>query len=225
MRIIVAECEIDYEGRAASSLSSGERIIIIKNDNTLLIHTENKLKPINYMPKSTIIEYTPNIISFDTITAIRQKPYEIITIYIKKMIQDIKLELKDSEDFILMGSEKNLQDYFKANPEDIEPGCNVLETEFKTPAGNIDIWAQDINSRFVIIELKRVKGSLAAVSQLKRYYDALLPDYPELRGILFADGISAPAFELLEKYGFEFQNVDIQKVFNNLQDTKFNPDR
>ena len=212
MRILVAECEIDYEGRAVSSLSSGERIIIIKNDSTLLIHTETNLKPINYMPKSDLIEFYPNVVEFNTIIATRRKPREVITIYITNMISDIKLTLKDNENFMLSGSERDLQLRLADNPEEIEEGFKVIDIEFSTPAGAIDIFGQDANGNYVIVEIKRVKGSQAAVSQLKRYYDSLKREYKPLKALLISDGITAPALKTLKKYKFFYKELSAHEA-------------
>src|SRR3989338_2187953 len=54
-RIVVlgCACEIHYSGRAESFLGSGDRIIIIKADKTLLIHQPAGSNPINYMKEGT----------------------------------------------------------------------------------------------------------------------------------------------------------------------------
>ena len=215
MRIIIAKCEIDYEGRAASSLSIGERVIIIKNDNTVLIHTENKLKPINYMTNSKSIEFHPNIVDFDTIVAKREKPFEeIINIYITELIQDIKLELTDENSFSLSGSEKDIQEYLVENPDVIEKGFKIIGIEYPTTAGKIDIFGHDKNGVNTIVEIKRVKGSQAAVGQLRRYYESLEPQFSDgLRAILISDGISAPALETLKGYGFQFLDLSHKDLF------------
>lgn len=208
MRILIAECEIDYEGRARSTLSIGERVIIIKGDNTVLIHTEGGLKPINYMVASSSIEFFPNIVEFNTIIARRKKPHsETITIHINNLFFDSKISLKDDKNFILSGSEKDLQDFIFDNPDWVEEGFTILEKEFNSSAGAVDLLGIDKRGVYTLIELKRVKGSQAAVGQLRRYYDSLISEYKELRCILVADGISAPALNTLNNYGFEFLNT------------------
>src|SRR5690349_3757788 len=46
----VGECEVAYQGRATSTLSRGERLILLKPDGTLLVHTPEKAKPVNWQP-------------------------------------------------------------------------------------------------------------------------------------------------------------------------------
>ena len=47
--VIGCTCEIWYSGRAESFLPAGDRIIIIKEDNTLIVHQPTGNNPINYM--------------------------------------------------------------------------------------------------------------------------------------------------------------------------------
>ena len=46
-------CSIRYSGRAESLLEDGDRIVIIKGDNTLLVHQPSGNAPINYMKANT----------------------------------------------------------------------------------------------------------------------------------------------------------------------------
>ncbi len=46
-------CSIRYSGRAESLLEHGDRIIVIKSDNTLLVHQPSGNAPINYMKPDT----------------------------------------------------------------------------------------------------------------------------------------------------------------------------
>ena len=38
MVTLVGECEVEYDGRASSHLPSGERLVILKPDGTMLVH-------------------------------------------------------------------------------------------------------------------------------------------------------------------------------------------
>ena len=50
MVTIVGHCEVEYEGRASSYLALGDRLVILKPDGTLLVHTDSKRKPVNWQP-------------------------------------------------------------------------------------------------------------------------------------------------------------------------------
>jgi len=53
-------CAIRYSGRAESHLAEGDRIIMIKGDNTLLVHQPSGNNPINYMKANTSHEMNVN---------------------------------------------------------------------------------------------------------------------------------------------------------------------
>jgi RecB family endonuclease NucS len=65
----------------------------------------------------------------------------------------------------------------------------------------------------VVLELKRGRATLDAVSQLKRYIDNLSTENKDLRGILVAPSITESAFKLLGCYGLEFREVHPPKEF------------
>ncbi|HEX2066901.1 MAG TPA: endonuclease NucS, partial [Candidatus Thermoplasmatota archaeon] len=46
----IGECEVRYQGRARSDLHRGERLVLLKPDGTLLVHTAEKAKPVNWQP-------------------------------------------------------------------------------------------------------------------------------------------------------------------------------
>ena len=56
MKILVADCRVEYDGRGKSVLSSGKRAIILKNDGSVSVHNEVGNKPLNYMKGATLEE-------------------------------------------------------------------------------------------------------------------------------------------------------------------------
>ncbi len=48
--IIVGNCRVDYEGRASSTLEWGERIVMIKEDGSVLVHRPTGYEPVNWQP-------------------------------------------------------------------------------------------------------------------------------------------------------------------------------
>ena len=48
MVTIVGECEVEYDGRASSYLPPGDRLVILKPDGTLLVHTDSQHEPVNW---------------------------------------------------------------------------------------------------------------------------------------------------------------------------------
>ena len=40
MRIVIAECSVDYEGRLRAHLPRATRLLMVKNDGSVLIHSD-----------------------------------------------------------------------------------------------------------------------------------------------------------------------------------------
>jgi RecB family endonuclease NucS len=197
--VMLAKCEVAYEGRATSTLESGNYLIIIKSDGSILIHGNNLLKPKNYMgPKAKIV------VGYDSIVATKKK--ETITVTITEAISKMDIEDWSATNIELKGSEAELRDKIAESIKDYigEDAIEVIK-EFKTTVGSVDICAIDSLETYHIIEVKRGKASLSAVSQLHRYMENI--GKPRMRGYLIARGISSSALTLLESHGYKFIDV------------------
>ena len=71
----------------------------------------------------------------------------------------------------------------------------------------MDVLGRDKDGNIVILELKRRRADLHAVSQLKRYVEAMREEYERVRGILVAPSLTSGARKLLEKEGLEFRKL------------------
>lgn len=83
--------------------------------------------------------------------------------------------------------------------------------ERATPAGAVDIYGEDSAGRAVVVELKRRRVGPDAVSQLRRYVDALERDLhadAAVRGILVAPSVTDRASRLLSDHGLEFVSLE-----------------
>ena len=50
MRIVIASCTVDYSGRLSAHLDPAKRVIMLKGDGSVLIHSEGgSYKPLNWM--------------------------------------------------------------------------------------------------------------------------------------------------------------------------------
>lgn len=53
--VVFGTCVVSYEGRAASYLDRGPRLIVIKRDRSILVHQSTKREPINWQPPGATI--------------------------------------------------------------------------------------------------------------------------------------------------------------------------
>jgi endonuclease len=205
--IITACCRVFYEGRAKSNLELGDRVIIIKPDGSFLIHKSEKRNPVNWQPPGCTVKFKVKD-DLMLIRSIRKNPKEILDVEISKTYMATYFVAKDYEELDLIGSEEDMANIiFYENPEVIEEGFKPIAKEKSISNGVIDILGKDKDENMVILELKRVRGSLGAVSQLKRYVDNLKEENKGLRGILVAPSITDSAMKLLKEYGLEFKEL------------------
>ncbi|AEH25279.1 endonuclease NucS [Pyrococcus yayanosii] len=211
MLIIFARCRVHYEGRAKSELGEGDRIIMIKPDGSFLIHQKKKREPVNWQPPGSKVRL--ELRNVPTIVSVRRKPREILEVELLETYMVSAFFAEDYEALKLSGSEAEMAALIFSNPDVIEPGFKPLFREKPVRHGIVDVLGVDKEGNLVVLELKRRKADLHAVSQLKRYVEALREENPGkiVRGILVAPSITAGAQRLLEKEGLEFRRMEPPK--------------
>ncbi|HUZ84777.1 MAG TPA: endonuclease NucS domain-containing protein [Gaiellales bacterium] len=209
MRILVARCEIAYQGRALTRLGEGERVILFKDDGSICVHAERGFKPVNYMPGPTAVTEQR-----DMIRVHRAASGESLVILLHEVLGDHRHPLTDAAVLELDGAERQLHLLLERAPETIEPGLAVLEREHFTDVGPVDLFCRDASGRTVVVEVKRVRAVAAHVEQLTRYCERvdLDPAHAPCRGILAAPEIAPQARVMCEARGYSFVEVDYERL-------------
>ncbi len=201
-------CNVKYSGRAESFLDSGDRIVIIKQDGTLLVHQPEGNNAINYMKSGSLNKIEVNDEEVKIISS-NQKLKESLEItgsiydfQSKRLLDGKKLELK--------GNEADMSNLIYYNPSLIEEGFKPLSREEHTKHGFIDIFGYDSNNNLVVIECKRYTADFNAVEQLKRYVEKVkkIKGLMKVRGIIASPSITGNALLLLQEYGFRHVRVE-----------------
>lgn len=222
--IISARCKINYKGRVEAELGMGDRIILIKKDKTLLVHQPEGNNPINYMKKGTNHSFKKTG-SVHFLTSINRESKEYLDIYIEKVYFHNIQDLQDGRKQTLAGNEKDMSDWLYQNPEIIEAGFTPLNREEHTKYGFIDVFGHDKNGVLTIVECKRYKADLSAVTQLRRYVEKMkkTKGVNRIRGIIAAPDITANALTMLTDWGFTLLRVEPPKRLMQTKDqTKLN---
>jgi len=202
-QIIFGTCNVQYDGRATSTLSDGKYLIIIKSDGSLIIHDNRMLKPKNYLGPKAKISIVDN-----QITAECKK--EKITINLLEYTQ-LPLSGWDNNSIELSRTEFELRDKLADNIEWYLGVVPVkVEKEYKTKYGVIDLLVVDDCDVTHIIEVKRDKASVSACSQLYRYYQNL--GAARVKGYIASPRITDSAMMFLEEYGLKFVPVSFEDV-------------
>ena len=205
MRILVTRCNIRYEGRLVTTLESGDRVVLFKDDGSVVVHAVQGAKPINYMPGPTSVTEDGR-----TLIVTRPSTGEQLVIDVEDVHADTSWELEDSAKLMREGREKDIQATIFCTPHAIEEGMVGLQRELFTEVGPVDLFCRDAEGRTCVIEVKRVRAVAAAVEQLNRYMDEVQknPAHAPARGILVAPEIAPQARVLLDKWGYDFIALD-----------------
>ncbi len=206
--LFACDCEIDYQGRARSHLGPGERIVIVKEDGTIIVHRKSGRNPVNWMPprsKTEVVQGEGTI----SLLVTKQKEQERMEIIIRSVKGLQTFHLRDHERPDLYGTEKDFVRKLLENPDLIEKGFRLTKNERLTIAGSIDITGLDTEGRPVVVEVKRSRATPQDVIQLKRYVESMSKraDRP-VRGILVCPSSSSKARRLLAEYGLEMRRVN-----------------
>jgi len=218
--LVIGDCWVHYHGRASSKLEPGERILIIKEDGSLLVHRSVGYEPVNWQPPGCIfhIKVTDNALQ---IRAVRRKPTESVAVFFDKIHMVSALSLVDSGEFSLYASEEDMQKAILLEPSLVEEGFKPTSYEKKIEPGFVDVYGVDKDGNFVVVEIKRKTAGNEAVLQLTKYVDAIKSKVNhKVRGILVAPNIARGVQRLLATLELDFKALDPKKCGRILKRSK-----
>jgi RecB family endonuclease NucS len=225
LALIIGNCRVDYEGRASSILEWGERIALIKQDGSVLVHRPFGYEPVNWQPPKCMLRVSRDNSSALIVTASRSQPRETVSIEFQEIALTATGDLADSGEFSLHVTEEQMKQAILIAPDLVEQGLKPLEQEKSLrDAGFTDIYAEDIKGNLVVVEIKRNAATKGAVTQLQRYLDTLRRKVNRpLRGIVVAPELRKSAQPLLDSLKLEYVRLAPEKCFSVLKsrrDTK-----
>ncbi|UCF11732.1 MAG: endonuclease NucS [Thermoplasmatales archaeon] len=211
--LLVGDCMVDYHGRARSLLDWGERIIMVKEDGTVLVHQPVMREPVNWQPTGTKIEYSVK----DNLLVVRSRhtrPPEKMKIVFRSLKTVMVTSLRDQSSLVIAGMETDVVNQIIIDPSIIEEGLRISKREKHVKSGLIDLYGFDKEHIPVVIEVKRSIANISAVQQLRMYVNDVKKDVKiaNVRGILCAPRIPDMVKKLLSDYGLEWQEVEREVV-------------
>ena len=200
---------MDYAGRLTAHLPMATRVLMIKADGSVLVHSDGgSYKPLNWMsPPCTLREGTTDDGQVEwTVTS---KTDDTLRILIEEIHHDTAHDLGVDPGLQKDGVEKHLQELLSDHPATLADGLTLVRREFPTAIGPVDLMCRDADGRSVAVEIKR-RGEIDGVEQLTRYLELLNRD-PKLRpvrGIFAAQEIKPQARVLALDRGIACAVVD-----------------
>jgi RecB family endonuclease NucS len=190
VRIVIARCSVDYAGRLSAHLPLATRLIMIKADGSVLVHSDGgSYKPLNWMSPPCRRAEEPGR------WVVTGKSGETLTIELEEILSDSSWDLLAAQLGVL------------------GEGWRLVRREFPTAIGPVDLMCRDAAGGAVAIEIKR-RGEIDGVEQLTRYLELLNRDplLAPVRGIFAAQEIRPQARVLAEDRGISCLILDYEAM-------------
>jgi RecB family endonuclease NucS len=204
VRLVVARCAVDYDGRLSAHLAEAVRLIMVKADGCVAVHADGgAYKPLNWMN-------APNILTEDEGRWVVRNPAgETLTITFAEVLLDVAHDLGQDPGLVKDGVEAHLQELLAAHPTRLGDGFTLVRREYPTGIGPVDLLCRAADGSTVAVEVKR-RGEIDGVEQLTRYLERLNRDplLRPVRGLLAAQRIKPQARTVAEDRGIDCIEVD-----------------
>jgi endonuclease len=228
--VVAGNCHVHYTGRAKSTLEPGERLLIIKEDGSLLVHRPTGYEPVNWQPAGSVFHVQIKEDELE-IHGVRQKPRESVRVAFASVYMVSALSLADSGDFLLHATEEDMHRAILLKPELFEDGFKPISWEKHVEPGFVDIYGEDKNGKLVIVEVKRKTASKEAALQLAKYIEPIKAKVNrEVRAVLVAPSLGKDVQRMLVTLGLEYKALDpkvcaeiLKKTGNTKLETFFKP--
>ena len=216
MRLVLARCSVDYAGRLSAHLPLATRLILVKADGSVLVHSDSlSYKPLNWMsPPCTLSELEPDA---DQVAAgvsavwkvTHTKTADLLVISLYEVLHDSSHELGEDPGLQKDGVEAHLQKLLAEQIDLLGDGHRLVRREYMTAIGPVDILATDPKGSTVAVEIKR-RGDIDGVEQLTRYLELLNRDplLAPVSGVFAAQEIKPQARTLATDRGIRCLTLD-----------------
>lgn len=216
MRIVVAECSVDYAGRLSAHLPRATRVLMLKSDGSILVHSDGgSYKPLNWMsPPCTLAPLEPDDDQLSSGVAevwqvTHGKTADRLVVSIFEILHDSSHELGVDPGLQKDGVEAHLQELLAEQIDLLGDGHELVRREYMTAIGPVDILARDHTGVSIAVEIKR-RGDIDGVEQLTRYLELMNRDpvLAPVQGVFAAQEIKPQARTLAEDRGIRCVVLD-----------------
>lgn len=226
MRLVIATCSVDYDGRLTAHLPLARRLLVVKADGSVLIHSDGgSYKPLNWMsPPCALAERAPDdeeaaagVVAVWDVSHLKSD--DRLRVLLHEVHHDTEHELGVDPGLVKDGVEAHLQALLAEHISTLGEGYSLVRREYMTAIGPVDLLAKDAAGVSVAVEIKR-RGEIEGVEQLTRYLDLLNrdPHLAPVTGVFAAQEIKPQARTLAEDRGIRCVTLDYAAL-RGLDDT------
>jgi len=202
VRLVIATCSVDYVGRLTAHLPEATRLLLVKADGSVSIHADDRAyKPLMWMspPCTTVVS--------DDVWTVTNKGGEQLVITVGEVHHDSSHELGQDPGLVKDGVEKHLQELLADRCEVLGEGWTLVQREYFTDIGPVDLLCRDESGAHVLVEVKR-HAEIDGVEQLTRYLQRVSTVLGEVRGVLAAQSFKPQAKVLAADRGIACVQLD-----------------
>jgi hypothetical protein len=140
---------------------------------------------------------------------VRAKDGDTLRISVADVFHDSAHELGVDPGLQKDGVEAHLQALLADHPATLGDGLSLVQREYLTPIGPVDLLLRDDRGSYVAVEVKR-RGEIDGVEQLTRYLELMNrdPHLAPVRGIFAGQQIKPQARTLASDRGIEWRLID-----------------
>ena len=164
VRLVVARCQVDYAGRLTAHLPMATRVLMIKADGSVLVHSDGgSYKPLNWMSPPCTVREGSNDDGPGRVDGHRQgrrHPAHPDRGGPHDSSHDLGVDPGLQKD----GVEKHLQELLAEHPATLADGLTLVRREYPTAIGPVDLMCRDADGASVAVEIKRAARSTASSS-------------------------------------------------------------
>ena len=208
MRLVIAQCTVDYVGRLTAHLPSARRLLLLKADGSISVHADDRAyKPLNWMsPPCRLAE---ELDGEHPVWVVHNRAGDQLRITVEHIEHDSSHELGVDPGLVKDGVEAHLQALLAEHVELLGPGYSLVRREYMTAIGPVDLLCRDEQGRSVAVEIKR-RGEIDGVEQLTRYLELLNRDslLAPVSGVFAAQQIKPQARTLATDSGIRCVTLD-----------------
>jgi endonuclease len=199
---MIATCTVDYAGRLSTRLPLATRLLIVKADGSVLIHSDGGgYKPLNWMAAPCTLSEEPDR------WLVTNRTGESMTIVLHQVLHDSSHQLGLDPGLVKDGVERHLQELLADRCEVLGDGWSLVRREYRTDIGPVDLLCRDEQGEYVAVEIKR-RGEIEGVEQLSRYLERLQPGIDGVRGVFAALAFAPQAKVLASARGIQCVQLD-----------------
>ncbi len=212
VRLVIAQCTVNYVGRLTAHLPSARRLLLVKADGSVSVHADDRAyKPLNWMSPPCWL--TEDSSDGTLVWVVENKAGEQLRITLEEIEHDSSHELGIDPGLVKDGVEAHLQQLLAEHVELLGAGYTLVRREYMTAIGPVDLLCRDGEGRSVAVEIKR-RGEIDGVEQLTRYLELLNRDslIAPVAGVFAAQQIKPQARTLAEDRGIRCLTLDYDQM-------------